>query len=80
LSVIIRVGKKYTIVIPKEVRKRIGLSEGSLLLARVVGNKIVLEPLPDDPFKVLDQLITEPYSEGVDEKRAEKWLLENASR
>lgn len=80
MSVIIRVGKKYTIVIPKEIRKRIGLNEGSRLLARVVGNKIVLEPLPDDPFKVLDQLITKPYSEGVDEKRAEKWLFENASR
>jgi len=80
LSAIIRVGKRYTIVIPKEIRKRIGLSEGTLLLVRVVDNKIVLEPLPGDPFKVLDQLITEPYSEEVDEKRAEKWLLENAGR
>jgi len=80
VSAIIRIGKRYTIVIPKEIRRKIGLNEGSLLLARVVDNKIILEPLPDDPFKVLDQLITEPYSEEVDEKRAEKWLLENAGR
>ncbi len=80
LSVIIKVGKRYTIVIPREIRKRIKIKEGTRLLVRIVDGKIVLEPLPEDPFKILDELIREPYNEKIDEKRAEEWLLRNASR
>ncbi|RLF23709.1 MAG: AbrB/MazE/SpoVT family DNA-binding domain-containing protein [Thermoprotei archaeon] len=80
MSTIVRVGKRYTIVIPKEVREKLGLKEGSKLLLRIYGEKsLILEPLPDNPFKVLEEVIGEPYKEDVDEKKAVEWLMKDAS-
>ncbi len=53
--------------------------EGTKLLTRIINNKKILEPLHDDPFRVLDELISEPYNERIDEKKAEEWLLRNIS-
>jgi len=39
----IRVGKRGVIVIPKEIREKIGLEEGTILDLRVEGNKIILQ-------------------------------------
>ena len=70
MSVISRIGRRYTIVIPKEIRKKVNLKEGSLVIIRVADNKIIIEALPDDPFKVLEEVIGEPYSEEKDEDKA----------
>ncbi|MCD6196691.1 MAG: hypothetical protein J7J82_07910 [Staphylothermus sp.] len=53
--------------------------EGTKLLIRIIDNKKILESLQEDPFRVLDELISEPYNERIDEKRAEEWLLRNVS-
>jgi len=37
------------IVIPKEVRKRLGITPGKRLLGKVDGDQVVITPLPDDP-------------------------------
>lgn len=74
----IRVGKKFTIVLPKDIRTKLNIREGDLLNIRVEGSKIILEPKRSDPFKVLERVIREPYNEERDEKLAEKWLR-NAS-
>ncbi|RLF17874.1 MAG: AbrB/MazE/SpoVT family DNA-binding domain-containing protein [Thermoprotei archaeon] len=79
MSVIVRVGKRHTVVIPKEIREKVGIKEGSKLLLRVDKNMVIMEPLPDDPFKVLGEIIGEPYREEVDEKKAIKWLMKDAS-
>jgi len=79
MSVISRIGRRYTIVIPKEIRKKVNLKEGSLVIIRVADNKIIIEALPDDPFKVLEEVIGEPYSEEKDEDKAIEWLMEYAS-
>ena len=34
-----------------------------------------MEILPDDPFKILEKTIGEPYREEVGEKRAIEWLV-----
>ncbi len=78
MSAVVRVGRRYTIVIPKEVRERVRLKEGSRLLVRVKGRSIILEPLPEDPFKVLERVIGEPYEEEKESKRAVEWLVRNA--
>jgi len=39
----IRVGKRGVIVIPKEIREKMGLEEGTILDLRVEGNKIILQ-------------------------------------
>jgi len=79
LSAIVRIGKKYTLVIPKNIREKLKLKEGSRVLLRISGNTIVIEPLPESPFEVLGEVIGEPYSEKVDEEKAVKWLMKNAS-
>jgi AbrB family looped-hinge helix DNA binding protein len=73
-----KVGKKYIVVIPSKIRRKIGLKEGEMLRLRLEENHIVMERLAD-PFKTLAEVIGEPYEEEVDEKKAERWLRD-ASR
>ena len=80
MSVVSRIGKRYTIVIPKEIREKVRLKEGSIVIIRVVDDKIVIEALPDDPFKVLEEVIGEPYREESDERKAVEWLMNHAGR
>ncbi|RLI77499.1 AbrB family transcriptional regulator [Archaeoglobales archaeon] len=70
----IKVGKKNIVVIPSKIRKKVGIREGDLLKIKVEGDKILLEKLSSEPFKVLADVIGEPYIEEVDEVKAEKWL------
>lgn len=46
-----RIGKKYTIYLPKVVVKALGLKEGEKVLLKVSGNALVLEFL-QDPVKL----------------------------
>jgi AbrB family looped-hinge helix DNA binding protein len=46
---IVRVSKKNTIYIPKDIAKSIGISEGTYLMLTVKNNKLVITPIPD-PF------------------------------
>lgn len=80
MSVVSRVGKRCTIVIPKEIREKVRLREGSTVIIRVVDDKIVIEALPDDPFKVLEEVIGKPYREESDERKAVEWLMNHTSR
>ncbi len=70
----VRVGKKFTIVIPKNVRSRLNIREGDVLSVKIEGDKIILEPKRYDPFKTLERVIGEPYDEEKDEAKAERWL------
>jgi len=46
---IVRVSKKNTIYIPKDIAKSIGISEGTYLMLTVKNSKLVITPIPD-PF------------------------------
>ncbi|MFP3984610.1 MAG: AbrB/MazE/SpoVT family DNA-binding domain-containing protein [Candidatus Bathyarchaeia archaeon] len=46
-----RVGKKYTIYLPKAIVEATGIREGEKVLLRVAGNTIILETL-QDPIKL----------------------------
>ena len=46
---IVKVSKKNTIRIPKEIAETLGISEGTLLELRVEGNKLIAIPIRD-PF------------------------------
>ncbi len=39
----IRVGKRGVIVIPKEIREKLGFKEGTILDLQVEGNKVILQ-------------------------------------
>jgi len=47
ISKVVRVSKKNTIYIPKDVAERVGISEGTLVEVSVEDGKIVLTPVPD---------------------------------
>ena len=78
-SDVVRVGKKFTLVIPKKVREMLGIKEGDLLSVKVKEGKIIMEPKKSDPFQVLERIIGEPYDERRDEKKAEEWLRDACS-
>jgi AbrB family looped-hinge helix DNA binding protein len=73
-----KVGKKYIVVIPSKIRRKIRLKEGEMLRVRLEENHIVMERLAE-PFKTLAEVVGGPYEEEVEEKRAERWLRD-ASR
>jgi len=75
---VVRVGKKFEVVIPKKIREKIKIERGDLLEVEIEGDKIVLKKIEYDPYEVLKRVIGESYNEEIDEKRAERWL-KNAS-
>ena len=59
----VKVSKKGQVVIPKEIRKKIGIDEGSLLTIRLEEKRIIMEPFsepPDDIFVSAGDKITDP--------------------
>lgn len=74
------IGRRYTLVIPKAVREELTLKQGQRVLIRVEGKRIIIEPLPWDPYKVLEEVVGEPYEEEKEEVKAEEWLKSRAGR
>ncbi|AFZ33684.1 transcriptional regulator, AbrB family [Stanieria cyanosphaera PCC 7437] len=70
---ITKVNKQGRIVIPIELRQQLGLVAGSKLIARLEGNRIILEK-PDDVFQRLRSTFNSSDSiveELIAERRAE---------
>jgi AbrB family looped-hinge helix DNA binding protein len=74
---IIRVNKQGRVVIPATLRQQLGIIPGTQLVARLEGERIVLEK-PDDVFKrlratfnsstsLVDELIADRRAEAVSE-------------
>ncbi len=73
-----RVGKRFSIVVPKSIRKKVNLKEGQQVVVRADEGRVVIEPIPRDPLKILERVIGEPYNERKEEKRTERWAMKNA--
>ncbi len=62
-------------VIPKRVRKKIKLQEGQRALVREEAGRIIIEPLPSDPYRELEEVLGDfSYEEAEHEPLAERWL------
>lgn len=75
MSEIVRIGRRYTIVIPKPLRERLGLREGQLSEMRLEGGRIIITPRSEDPFRRLSELIGGVVYDDDAERMAEKWLM-----
>ena len=56
MPVYTKVGKKSQLVIPKNIRNAVGISEGDELIIEVIDDKIVLRQKPDSYSKKLKGL------------------------
>ena len=48
---IVKTSSKGQVVIPKDIREKLGITPGKKLLFRVIENHAEVTPLPDDPIK-----------------------------
>ena len=77
---ILKTSTKGQIVIPKEIREKLGITPGRKVLLRIVGKHAEITPLPEDPIKAMrgilkggpslaKELLTERESDNkIDEK------------
>jgi len=71
----VTIGRRFTVVIPKRIRDKLKIKEGQRAFARYESGTIVIEPLTEDPYKVLAETLGDfSYSEERCEKEAEEWL------
>lgn len=71
------VSSKGQVVIPKEVRERLGLLPGTRLRVRVEGKRIVLEPLEEPPEEIFVEAGPRVDEEALREAKA---LSDKAAR
>jgi AbrB family looped-hinge helix DNA binding protein len=75
----VRIGKRFTMVIPREARKKLGLKEGQLLEVRLEDERLIFIPKVSDPFRELSELIGDvDYSSGL-ERKTERRLFSKVS-
>jgi len=54
---IVKTSVKGQIVIPKEIREKLGITPGTRILLRVVENRAEITTLPDDPVRAMRGLL-----------------------
>jgi len=77
MPITIKLGKKSQVVIPKEVRNAVGITEGDELIIDVVEDKIVIKQKPKSYSKKLKGLHKDVWR-GIDplkyvKKERESW-------
>lgn len=69
---IVRTSSKGQVVIPKQIREKLGIVPGKRVLFRLVGNHAEILPLPDDPVKAMRGMLRSDISlaeELLEERR-----------
>ena len=70
-----RIGKRFSVIIPKEIREKLGLKEGDLISIKKIENKIIITPEKISPFEKLANILGDiQYDEKIEED-VENFLL-----
>jgi len=67
MTVLVMVGKKGRIVIPKEIRDTLNIKEGTLLKIYIEGNRLIVEPIEDIVEKFKGSVKVDKWPEDLDE-------------
>lgn len=67
---IVKISSKGQIVIPKEIREKLGIGSGKKVLLRLVGDHAEIVPLPDEPIRAMRGMLR------ADTSLAEELLIE----
>lgn len=73
----VRVGKRFTVVIPRAIRRKLGLREGMLSKVEVRQGRIILTPDREDPFEKLAEVMGPIEYTPELERETEKWMFRN---
>ena len=75
-GIIIKLGKRFTITLPKEIREKLPLKEGNRLKLVRKSSHLEIYPLDDDPHKRLAQLLNKVDYRKVNlNKESEEFLF-----
>jgi len=72
---VVKIGKRYTVVIPKGFREKLGVKEGQLTEVTLEKGKLVLVPKISDPFRRLSELIGDVAYDEKTERKCERWMF-----
>jgi len=72
---VVKVTRKFQVTIPKEIREALGIRVGDLLRVKVVGGRIILEPLVRrrDAVEDLLSVFSEPLDVDAVKLVEESW-------
>ena len=72
----LKLRKKGIIIIPKEIREKLGISENDILIADIKDGELILRPLKPKIVRVDPKLVEEILEEeGVAERRKEEEIF-----
>lgn len=77
---IVKAFAKGQVVIPKPIRDRFGIKAGSQLFIQVIGQDIVMKPLPKDPIKALRGMLKDTGPSTADLLRMRREEREREER
>ena len=67
MSIVVRVDRKGRVVIPKDLREKVGIREGSLVQVRVEGGRVVIEPVGSIAIKYYASVKIKRWPKDLDE-------------
>ncbi len=58
---IVKTHAKGQIIMPKEIRDKLGIKPGKVLSLKLVGDHVEVKPLPDDPIEFLTGIFADHH-------------------
>jgi AbrB family looped-hinge helix DNA binding protein len=78
---VVKTHGKGQIVVPKEIRDKLGIAPGREVSVELVGDHVEIRPLPDDPIEYLTGILeshpTSLSDELLEERRADDAIDES---